>query len=103
MQLVVIFQDIVDSVHAEPGINKITMPAEGIILPAIPDLFSKFLIFWAVPGFLDSHLMEIAEIRHLKIVAAADTQFAVWHDPHVSKRHQTGLLYDLLRCLFVRR
>ena len=43
MQLVVIFQDIVDSVHAEPGINKITMPAEGIILPAIPDLFSKFL------------------------------------------------------------
>ena len=79
------------------------MLAEGIILSAVLHSLSQLLIGRAVPGILQGRLRQIAHIRHLKVVAAADSQLAAWRDPHIRVRHQAGFLNDLLRGRLVRR
>ena len=47
--------------------------------------------------------MQIAEIRHLKVITTTEPHFTVRHDPHIGKRQEAGLLHDLFRRLLIRR
>ncbi len=77
------------------------MLTEGIVLSAVFYLGAQLLIFEAVPCVFYGHFMQVAEIRYFKIVAAADSQFAVWHDPHIGKGHKAGFFDQFFCRLFV--
>ena len=90
--MLLLLQYIINDFHAKPRIYKITVLAEGIILPSVLYRISQLLISRAVPGILQGHFRQIPHIRHLKIITAADPQLPAGSDPHIRIRHETGFL-----------
>ena len=65
------------------------------------DLLPQIPVFLIVPGFLQGCLVQVRQLRHLIVVAAADAHSSVGHNPHVGVGHEAGLLDDLLGALLV--
>lgn len=98
-----VFQHIVYRIHAKPGINKVAMLAERIVLSSRLNRFPQDTVLFTVPSFFQGRFVQIRQIRHFKVVATANSQFPVRHNPHIRIRHQAGFFYDFPCRLLVRR
>ena len=78
-----VFQHIVYRIHAKPGINKVAMLAERIVLSSRLNRFPQDTVLFTVPSFFQGRFVQIRQIRHFKVVATANSQFPVRHNPHI--------------------